>query len=375
MVTRHARYRDRRVYLVSHPVIFTLLAASRGRAVSRLGGTVLVHGAEAFREALTNVPLDRTAQGTTGGTASAVIGGGVLFDQDGSAHRQARKSLAADLSAAGVERLRPAWQAVLGRRLAPLGAGGDVDMVQASAELAGATVCALLGLDAAPIAVARAARAVAAAAAREHLPGIHRPGADRALAAATDELMRLLRTRRPDVAGTPDVAAMAVMLAIAGVNTTTAGIPRAVAWCADCRMWPDADSDERREVLTGELLRVTAPTALLPRVAAGDGVVGGRPVRKGDRLILVARHAAGAHRAGPDCDRPAPPQVTQLVFGAGAHACPGAALARAQLSDTLGMLAPYRPVVVRAHADRRCGLPGWRSLIIRAGRRPGDSCG
>ena len=168
---------------------------------------------------------------------------------------------------------------------------------------------------------------------------------------------------------------MAVMLAIAAVNTTTAGIPRAVAWCADCRMWPDADSGERREVLASELLRVTAPTALLPRVAAGDGVVGGRRVRKGDRLILVARHAAGAHRAGPDCDRPAPPQVTQLVFGAGSHACPGAALARAQLSDTLWMLAPYRPVVVRARADRRCGLPGWRSLVIRAARQPGESCG
>jgi cytochrome P450 len=140
-------------------------------------------------------------------------------------------------------------------------------------------------------------------------------------------------------------------------------------------MWPDADSYERREVLASELLRVTAPTALLPRVAAGDGVVGGQRVRNGDRLILVARHAAWAHRAGPDCDRPAPPQVAQLVFGAGSHACPGAALARAQLCDTLQMLAPYRPVVVRARPDRRSGLPGWRSLVLRAARQPGDSCG
>jgi cytochrome P450 len=365
VAARRARRRDRRVYLVSHPVIFTLLAASRGRTVTRLGGTVLVQGAEAFREALTRVPLDRTAPGTTGGAASAVIGDGVLFDQDGAVHREMRKSLAAGLSAAGTEGLRPVWRAVLARRLAVLGAGGDADMVQVSVELAGATVCALLGVDADPVAVAEAAGAVAAAAAREHLPGVHRPGADRALAAATGQLTLLLGTREPDV------AAMAVMLAIAGVNTTTAGIPRAVAWCADCRMWPDADSDERREVLVSELLRVTAPTALLPRVAAGDGVIGGRPVWKGDRLILVARHAAGAHRAGPDCDRPAAPQVTQLVFGAGSHACPGAALARAQLSDTLRMLAPYRPVVVRARADRRRGLPGWRSLVIRAG----DSCG
>jgi len=171
---------------------------------------------------------------------------------------------------------------------------------------------------------------------------------------------------------------MAVMLAIAAVTTTTAGIPRAVAWCADCQLWPDADSAGRREVLASELLRVTAPTALLPRVAARDGVVGGRQIRGNDRLILVARHAAGAHRAGPDCDRPAPAHVAQLVFGAGSHACPGAALARAQLCDTLQMLAPYRPVVVRARADRGSGLPGWRSLIIRASTRsrpPADPCG
>jgi cytochrome P450 len=156
-----------------------------------------------------------------------------------------------------------------------------------------------------------------------------------------------------------------------------AGIPRAVAWCADGRMWPDASCDERREILASELLRVTAPTALLPRVAAGDGVAGGRRLRNGDRLILVARHAAGAHRAGPDCDRPAPPQVAQLVFGTGSHACPGAALARAQLCDTLQMLAPYRPVVVRARPDRHSGLPSWRSMVIRAAQQPpppGDSC-
>jgi len=383
-----ARRRDRQVYLVSHPVIFALLAATRGRAVTRLGGTVLIQGTDAFREALTRLPLDRTAPGTTGGLARAVTEDGVLFDQDGSAHREMRRSLAADLSVAGVERLRPEWRAVLARRLSPLSAGGEVDLVQASAEIAGATVCALLALDADPVAVARAAGVVAAAAAREHLPGMHlpgmhlpgmhRPAESRTLAAATDDLIQLLGARRPAADGMPDVAGLAVMLAIAAVNTTMAGIPRAVAWCADCRMWPDAGSDERREVLASELLRVTAPTPLLPRVAAADGVAGGRRVRKGDRLILVARHATGAHRAGPDCGRPAPPQVAQLAFGAGSHACPGAALARAQLCDTLQLLAPYRPVVVRARADRRSALPGWRTLVIRADpryRQQGDSCG
>ncbi|MYX99609.1 cytochrome P450, partial [Streptomyces sp. SID486] len=81
---RRARRRDRRVYTRSHPVLFALLALSRRRAVIRLGGTVLVHGGEAYRQALTRVPLDRTAPGTTGGAALELAAGGALFDQQGS---------------------------------------------------------------------------------------------------------------------------------------------------------------------------------------------------------------------------------------------------------------------------------------------------
>jgi cytochrome P450 len=365
VTARRAMRRDRRVYLVSHPVIFGLLAATRGRPVTRLGRTVVVQSPAAFIEALTRLPLDRTADRTTGGLAREFVADGVLFDQDGQAHRDTRRSFAADLCTAGVDRLRPVWREVLSRRLASLGAGGTVDMADVTAELAGATVCALLDLDADPLAVARAASDVAAAAAHAHLPGLHPPGADRIVAERTDQLIRVVGVHRPDVAGA------AAMLAVAAVNTTVAGIPRAVAWCADCRLWPQAACDERREALTGELLRVTAATGVLPRVAAADGAVGGRQVRAGDRLVLVARHAAGAHRGGPDCDRPAEARIAQLVFGAGPHACPGAALARAQLSDTLKMLAPYRPVVVRARADGRSALPGWKSLVIRAATSPG----
>jgi cytochrome P450 len=157
------------------------------------------------------------------------------------------------------------------------------------------------------------------------------------------------------------------VVAVAAVNTTVAGMPRAVAWCADGLLWTDAGNSGTRRALVDELLRVLAPTPVLPRVAGDDGTVGGCPVRRGDRLLLVARHAAGAHRDDPDSACPAPPSVAQLVFGAGSHACPGAGLARAQLADALQALAPFRPVVVRARADRRSALPGWRSLVIKAG--------
>ncbi|MFR9793692.1 cytochrome P450 [Streptomyces sp. MB22_4] len=360
---RAARRRDRRVYTRSHPLLFALLAATRRRAVARVGGAVLVHGTGPFRQALTRIPLDRAAAGTTGGAARELSTGGALFDQEGTGHRASRRAVADDLGAAGVERLRPVWQDVLNRRLAPLRAGREVDLVALARELAGATVCALLDTRGDPAAVAAAAAAAAAAAVRDHLPGPRPPGTARAAAAATARLEALLAP----AAGEATRPAMPAVLAVAAVNTTVAALPRAAAWCADAGLWEQAADDRLRSALVSELLRVTAPSPLLPRVAAADAELDGCPVRAGDRLILVARHAVRAHDEPPDARHPAPPAVAQLVFGAGTHACPGARLARAQLDDTLAALAPHRPVVLRARVDRSAALPGWRSLTVRAG--------
>ena len=189
---RRARARDRRVYLASHPIIFALLAATRGRSITRLGGTVLVQGTDAFRQVLTRLPLDRTAEQTTGGLAREFIPDGVLFDQEGQAHRDTRRSLAPDLSTTGVDRLRPVWRAVLTRRFAPLADGECVDLTEVAAEVAGATVCALLGLDTDPLLIAQLTADAAAAAARAHLPGLPRPGSARALTVATNRLISAL---------------------------------------------------------------------------------------------------------------------------------------------------------------------------------------
>jgi cytochrome P450 len=363
---RAARRRDRRVYTRSHPVLFALLATTRHHAVTRLGGAVLVHGTEPYRQALTRIPLDRTAAGTTGGAVRELSAGGTLFDQEGTGHRTTRRAVADDLGAAGVERLRPVWRDVLHRRLAPLGTGRDVDLVPLARELAGATVRALLGASGDPQAIAAAAAAVAAMAVRDHLPGPRPPGTARAAAAATARLEALL----VPASGPTTEPALRAMLAVAAVNTTVAALPRAAAWCADGALWEQAADDRLRPDLVGELLRVTAPSPLLPRVAAADAELEGCPVKAGDRLILIARHAARAHDRLPDARNPHPPGLAQLVFGAGTHACPGARLARAQLDDALAALAPHRPTVLRARADRGAALPGWRTLTVRASGSP-----
>ncbi|MFF7366820.1 cytochrome P450 [Streptomyces tricolor] len=365
---RAARRRDRRVYTRSHPVLFALLALSGRRPVTRLGGTVLVHGDEAYRHALTRIPLDRTAGGTTGGAARELSVGGALFDQEGTGHRVARRAVADPLGAAGTERLRPVWRDVLDRRLAPLGAGRAVDLVPLARELSGVAVRALLDVPGDPEDIAEAAVRAAAAAVRDHLPGPRPPGTARAAVAAAARLEALLSPSEPG-----EESALRAMLAVAAVNTTVAALPRAAAWCADAALWDQAADERLRPSLVSELLRVTAPSPVLPRVAAADARLDGCPVKAGNRLILVARHAARAHSDPPDARHPAPPAVAQLVFGAGAHACPGARLARAQLDDALAALAPYRPAVVRARVDRRAALPGWRSLTIHATSAPRES--
>lgn len=347
---RAARRRDRRVYLRSHPVLFALLCATRRRPVVRLGRTVLVHGGEEYRTVLTRVPLDRTAPGTTGGAAAELTDGGLLFDQDGGEHRAARRALAGELGAAALPRLRPLWRRVLAERVPEL-ADGELELVSLARELAGVTVAALTGSDAPPELLARTAAEAAAAAARDHLPGprLRRRAAADAAADAAGRLTALL----------PDP--LDAMLAVAAVNTTVAALPRAAAWCADAGLWPAVDPAGAPR-LAAELLRLTAPSPLLPRVAAADAELAGRPLRAGDRLVLVARHAAGAHRSAP-----AGPADAQAVFGAGPHGCPGAALARAQLAEFLLALAPYRPVVGRARVDRGAALPGYRQLTVRPG--------
>ncbi|MFY1649600.1 cytochrome P450 [Solwaraspora sp. WMMB762] len=363
---RRGRRRDRRVYLGSHPVLFALLAATRHAPVRRIGRIVLVHDAAPFADALRRVPLDRSAERTTAGTARRATGGdGFLFDQDGAGHRQTRRGAASVFGADGVARLRPVWLEVLRRRLAPLGDGAEVDVVDLVAELSGASTAAMLDVSVPAHALTAAARSAAALAARGHLPGLRWPGRARrdraATASAATELTRLL-------GGPADEAARAGMLAVASINTTVAAIPRAVAWCADDRLWPAADRADSRTVLVAELLRVTAPSPVLPRVVAGAAELAGTGLRAGDRLLLVARHAARAGAPHPDPDAPVPAAVGHLVFGTGPHHCPGARLAHAQLDDVLAELAPYRPVVTGARVDRRSALPGWARLTVRATR-------
>jgi cytochrome P450 len=330
--------------------------------VVRIGRTVLVNGSDEYRSALTDIDLDRTAARSTGGRVRSLGADAFLFDQDGDAHRQARRDLVDLMGAQQVARLRPVWCEVLDRRLGPLVAGDEVDVAEIAAELAGSTAAALLGVKVNPVVLAERAQEAASHAVRSELPGPPWPGSVRAASSAVERLVSLLEGSVVDTG-------MAGMLAVAAVNTTVAALPRAAAWCADADLWSYAADPASLPVLVGELLRVIAPSPLLPRVAASDGKIGEFPVSSGDRLVLFARHAAVAHSADPDPSSPVPARIAQLVFGAGHHACPGASLARLQMQDFLARLARHRPVVTKARVSRRAALPAWSVLRLRGAAR------
>lgn len=347
--------RDEQVYTAAHPVLFRLLQVTRRRSVIRLGRRVIVNDADLIRGVLTDLPLDRVSDRTTGGLLRAHAGAGTLFDEVGDEHRAGRRAIAKRLGPSGRAPLRDAWTPVLDQARQRLDQGDRLDVCDLAIHIAGATALAILGrTDCDPNEVARAALADAAAAAATEIPGLRRRPSQRPGAS----LERIMPVRTP----------LETTLLVAAVNTTVATIPRAVAWTADAQLWSSIERDGQIDVLVAELLRVLAPTPLLPRVPLATGQVGRYAVGPDDQLALFIRRAVRADSEDPDVHSPQPDRIQQLVFGAGPHACPGAGVARAQLNDVLTALAPLRPIVIDAVVDRRSALPSWAHLVIRARR-------
>ena len=358
-----ARSRDRRVYLRQLP---GAVRPARGHP-ALAGAAARRHAAGARPGRLprraTRIPLDRTAAGTDRRRrAPARPAGCCSTSRAPSTGRPAAPSPTASAP--------PGWPGCVrsgrrccGRRLAPLAAGEPVDLVPVVAELAGATTAALLGGRRRPGRAGRGGpRGRGGGRPRRSCPARAGPGGPRAARRAVARPGRArsaCRRRTPawrhaggrrgqhDVSGDP---------ARGGLVRRRPALGRADAPAAG--------------TLVDELLRVTAPTpAAAPGRAPGAGrPSAGCPVRAGDRLLLVARHAAGAHLAGPDRDAPGARRGSPSSSSAPARTPAPAPGWPAPSSPTLlAALAPHRPVVVRARADRR-GAARLGAAGGRAGR-------
>lgn len=379
-IERRALRRDRRVF-ASHPAAFLLLSSVARLRYLRLGRTVIVNHPDLLREVLATVPLDRHAAGTTGAQLLAATGAksGVPFaDTD----RTVRRVSGTRLSAPGLASLSAHWATQLAATAEALARGEEVDVVPLARSIAAANARTILGIRAEddelidPILLASAASV--AAQLRAVNPWRARVSEDPASGDHVRAVMGLMTPDGPGLlsdlaeAGVPqaEAAAAGVAFATAAIATTIASIPRAVALVADLRLWADAARDP--DSAAGEMLRVTAPTGVIPRAAAEDAHVstaaGSIRVRAGDRLVLMTRAASRWSHPLPSLTRPVDASQAMLVFGAGSHACPGSRLARSQLAATLAALAPLAPHVTSAEAEKSAALPYWRHLRVRAAR-------
>jgi cytochrome P450 len=121
-----------------------------------------------------------------------------------------------------------------------------------------------------------------------------------------------------------------------------------------------------------ECLRWVTPVQAFGRTATRDTRLGGKPIAKGDFVVMLYASANRDEAAfGPTADRfdvTRPVDTTHIAFGFGEHLCLGAALARLETRVMLEELLARRPtydVVATPRWTRSALVRGIASLPVR----------
>jgi cytochrome P450 len=361
-----------------------------------LGGWVLTRYAD-VRAALADPRLSadritpfRTRRASSAGEAVEEllrrVGLWVVFT-DPPTHTRLRQALGRAFTGRLVELRRPRIEAIVDGLLDRLGGAGEIDLIRDFAfPLPVAVIGDLLGVPAedherlkrwsdelatfvgsslaTPDKYERAARGVAdmheyfedVVARRRRLP-------------ADDLVTALLAAGEPgDALSHDELVASCVLLLFAGHETTThligngalalLGQPEAArAWRDDPMLTAPA---------VEELLRYDGPTAAMVRIAREDVAIGGRVIRRGDRLFLMISAANRDPRQFPDPDRLDLRRADNrhLGFGHGIHFCLGAPLARLEGQIALPALLGRFPGLAPGRA-----APEWLDSLVFRGMR------
>jgi cytochrome P450 len=279
-----------------------------------------------------------------------------------------------------VDMLRPVIRSVATRLLDRVDGAAEFDVVTALAEpLARAVIGELLGIpEAARAAVAGWSAAVARSldalpipedrplvaagqVARRALGDYMRERLAARRAAGRGDLMDVLISIADDegLLSDRELVAMAVLLAVAGTETTTSLIGT-TAWALlrhPAALARVREAPWHLPAAVEEALRWESPVQRTWRIAKADVEVAGQRIPAGALVVLLlgAANRDPARFPEPDrfdLDRRA---AGHLAFGAGVHACLGAALARLEAQIALATLLRRWPSL-RLTSDR----PAWR---------------
>ena len=160
------------------------------------------------------------------------------------------------------------------------------------------------------------------------------PGDDLISALVDEAKQRRIRYR--------DIVSTAILLLAAGHVTSTHMVGNGVLALLRQPAVFDAWKSGRYQTaqVLEELLRFDAPVQVTPRTALADMTVGGQTIRRGQMALGLHGSANRDSRVFPDPDTLDPGRRSghSLSFGAGAHFCVGAVLARATGAVTLDAL-------------------------------------
>lgn len=162
-----------------------------------------------------------------------------------------------------------------------------------------------------------------------------------------------------------ELIANAVLLLFAGHETTTNLIANAILAliCNPGELSRLVDDSAIAESAVEEFLRYDGPVQALTRIAREDVKLGGRPIRGGERLILVLNAANRDPEQFPEPDRLdlGRDPNRHIAFGYGIHFCLGAPLARLEARIALPRLAARLPSLTLATPE----LEWIDSLVFR----------
>ncbi|MFF0522270.1 cytochrome P450 [Actinomadura nitritigenes] len=377
---------ERRLYLTAHPFAYPLLRglARRGPIVRVPGLGVVVNAAPLAREVLMDGETFRKdGPGSPGDLWTPVLGPSVLLNMEGDAHRALRGRLTDLFTPSYTDALCARVLADPLARLADrLARGATVDLVDAARVMAGAVISEVIGLDAGTEAdwrhlfeqgerivsmVSLRTRRLTPAQVERARAVLDPLGAIAAKSYAGGDESTVMGRMRTLGLSEDEARGAAGAFFLTGTETVATLLPRLIALLADSGQLPRvAAARGLLDRAIDEAMRVTTPTPVMLRSVHRPAVVGGVAIRPGDRVLIATHNCCRDH--GPfDLERPHPPELRRLWFGAGPHFCIGYPLAMAQIRRVARTLLDAAPLRITSRAAARGVLiPTYRHLAVRS---------